>query len=116
MSAEAVHARDQHPATGPGGAKLGEDWSPRQIAAWPVRTLPDRRETWVSLGTIYLTLFVQARDAPKRERATQSPNQPFGHLHLGLERNGTIDRFCPWVIPRARARDGRPQPRRWFRE
>ena len=51
-------------------AKLGEDWSPQQIAGWLVRTFPDSPEMWVSHETIYLTLFVQARGALKRELAT----------------------------------------------
>jgi IS30 family transposase len=50
--------------------KLGEDWSPQQIAGWLVRTFPDEPEMWVSHETIYLTLFVQARGALKRELAT----------------------------------------------
>jgi IS30 family transposase len=35
--------------------KLGEDWSPQQIAGWLVRTFPDSPEMWVSHETIYLT-------------------------------------------------------------
>jgi len=50
--------------------KLGEDWSPQQIAGWLVRSFPDEPEMWVSHETIYLTLFVQARGALKRELAT----------------------------------------------
>jgi IS30 family transposase len=50
--------------------KLGEDWSPQQIAGWLVRTFPDESEMRVSHETIYLTLFVQARGALKRELAT----------------------------------------------
>jgi IS30 family transposase len=50
--------------------KLGEDWSPQQISRWLVRTFPDEPEMRVSHETIYLTLFVQARGALKRELAT----------------------------------------------
>jgi IS30 family transposase len=50
--------------------KLGEDWSPQQIAGWLVREFPDELEMRVSHETIYLTLFVQARGALKRELAT----------------------------------------------
>jgi IS30 family transposase len=50
--------------------KLGQDWSPEQIAGWLVRTFPDEPEMRVSHETIYLTLFVQARGALKRELAT----------------------------------------------
>ncbi len=50
--------------------KLGQDWSPQQIAGWLVREFPDESEMRVSHETIYLTLFVQARGALKRELAT----------------------------------------------
>jgi IS30 family transposase len=50
--------------------KLGEDWSPQQIAGWLVREFPDEPEMRVSHETIYLTLFVQSRGALKRELAT----------------------------------------------
>ncbi len=50
--------------------KLGEDWSPQQIAGWLALEFPDEPEMRVSHETIYLTLFVQARGALKRELAT----------------------------------------------
>jgi len=50
--------------------KLGEDWSPQQIAGWLVLEFPDEPEMRVSHETIYLTLFVQSRGALKRELAT----------------------------------------------
>ena len=50
--------------------KLGEDWSPQQIAGWLAREFPDEPEMRVSHETIYLTLFVQARGALNRELAT----------------------------------------------
>jgi IS30 family transposase len=50
--------------------KLSEDWSPQQIAGWLVQAFPDEPEMRVSHETIYLTLFVQARGALKRELAT----------------------------------------------
>jgi IS30 family transposase len=48
-------------------AKLREDWSPEQIAGWLSREFPDDETMRVSHETIYLTLFVQARGALKRE-------------------------------------------------
>jgi IS30 family transposase len=48
-------------------AKLSEDWSPEQIAAWLKRAFPADETMHVSHETIYLTLFVQARGALKRE-------------------------------------------------
>jgi IS30 family transposase len=48
-------------------AKLEADWSPEQIAAWLKGRFPDDQTMQVSHETIYLTLFVQARGALKRE-------------------------------------------------
>ncbi|MCU1621797.1 MAG: putative transposase [Frankiales bacterium] len=47
--------------------KLAEDWSPEQIARWLRRTFPDRPEMQVSHETIYVSLFVQARGALRKE-------------------------------------------------
>lgn len=49
--------------------KLADDWSPQQITGWLVREFPDDPELRVSHETIYLTLFVQARGALRRELA-----------------------------------------------
>jgi IS30 family transposase len=49
--------------------KLQEDWSPEQIAGWLKECFPDDETMRVSHETIYLTLFVQARGALKRELA-----------------------------------------------
>jgi IS30 family transposase len=48
-------------------AKLEADWSPEQIAGWLKERFPDDHTMRVSHETIYLTLFVQARGALKRE-------------------------------------------------
>jgi len=47
--------------------KLMERWSPRQIAGWLKRTYPDDESFQVSHETIYLTLYIQARGALKKE-------------------------------------------------
>jgi len=47
--------------------KLAEDWSPEQISGWLEMIYPDDPLLRVSPETIYLTLFVQARGALKRE-------------------------------------------------
>ncbi len=47
--------------------KLQSRWSPRQIAGWLKRTYPDDENFQVSHETIYLTLFIQARGALKKE-------------------------------------------------
>lgn len=48
-------------------AGLREDWSPEQIAGWLKAKFPDDHTMRVSHETIYLTLFIQARGALKRE-------------------------------------------------
>ncbi|MBW8060695.1 MAG: IS30 family transposase [Solirubrobacterales bacterium] len=51
-------------------AKLAEDWSPEQIAGWLKAQFPRDQTMRVSHETIYLTLFIQARGALKRELVT----------------------------------------------
>ena len=50
-------------------AKLERDWSPQQIAGWLKLAFPQDETMRVSHETIYLTLFVQARGALKKELA-----------------------------------------------
>ena len=50
--------------------KLAEDWSPQQIAGWLGLEFADEPAMQVSHETIYLSLFVQARGALKRELTT----------------------------------------------
>jgi IS30 family transposase len=62
-------------------AKLQQDWSPQQIAGWLKIEFPDDETMRVSHETIYLTLFIQARGALKRElvahlRHTRSLRRP----------------------------------------
>ena len=62
-------------------AKLGDDWSPEQIAGWLKTEFPQDQTMRVSHETIYLTLFVQARGALKHElvahlRRTRSIRRP----------------------------------------
>ena len=47
--------------------KLGEDWSPEQIAGWLKTEFTQDQTMRVSHETIYLTLFIQARGALKHE-------------------------------------------------
>ena len=47
--------------------KLAEDWSPEQVSGWLEMTYPGDPSLRVSAETIYLTLFLQARGALKRE-------------------------------------------------
>jgi transposase, IS30 family len=62
-------------------AKLEQDWSPQQIAGSLKLEFPENETMRVSHETIYLTLFVQARGALKRElvahlRRTRSLRRP----------------------------------------
>ena len=50
-------------------AKLELDWSPEQVARWLVRSFPDEAEMRVSHETIYLSLFIQARGALRKQLA-----------------------------------------------
>jgi transposase, IS30 family len=51
-------------------------WSPQQIAAWLRLAYPDDPEMRVSHETIYLSLFVQARGALRKERHARSKDSP----------------------------------------
>jgi IS30 family transposase len=48
-------------------AKLGLEWSPKQIAGWLKREYPGDTHMQISHETIYRTLYVQARGALKKE-------------------------------------------------
>ncbi len=48
-------------------AKLELRWSPQQISGWLVGEFPNDPEMRVSHETIYLSLFVQARGALRKE-------------------------------------------------
>ena len=75
-------------------AKLCERWSPQQISAWLKDAYPDRQAMQISHETIYLSLFVQARGALKKEltqhlRSGRSTRKPQQHRAAGQGR-GTI--------------------------
>ena len=57
-------------------AKLEQDWSPAQIAGWLRIEFPQDQTMRVSHETIYLTLFVQARGALKRELVAHLRRSP----------------------------------------
>jgi IS30 family transposase len=64
--------------------KLALEWSPQQISGWLVEAFPDDPEMRVSHETIYLSLFVQARGALRKElarhlRTRRSTRRPRGH-------------------------------------
>jgi IS30 family transposase len=65
-------------------AKLELRWSPQQISGWLVGEFPDDPEMRVSHETIYLSLFVQARGALRKEltrylRSKHTTRRPRGH-------------------------------------
>jgi IS30 family transposase len=65
-------------------AKLERRWSPQQISGWLVEEFPNDPEMRVSHETIYLSLFVQARGALRKEltrylRSGHSTRRPKGH-------------------------------------
>jgi IS30 family transposase len=69
-------------------ARLAERWSPQQISAWLKREHPDTADMQVSHETIYRTLFIQARNALKKElvsylRARRSIRRPKQHVSRG---------------------------------
>ena len=64
--------------------KLELEWSPEQISGWLVESFPDEPEMRVSHETIYLSLFVQARGALRKElahhlRTRRSSRRPRGY-------------------------------------
>jgi IS30 family transposase len=64
--------------------KLEQDWAPQQISGWLVRAFPNDPEMRVSHETIYLSLFVQARGALRKElahhlRTRRSSRRPRGY-------------------------------------
>jgi IS30 family transposase len=77
-------------------AKLGEDWSPEQIAGWLKTRFPQDQTMQVSHETIYLTLFIQARGALKRElvahlRRTRSLRRPRSAKRVNRGQGQIID-------------------------
>ena len=65
-------------------SKLELRWSPQQISGWLVDEFPDDPEMRVSHETIYLSLFVQARGALRKEltrflRSKHTTRRPRGH-------------------------------------
>ncbi|MDQ1552486.1 MAG: hypothetical protein QOD50_1908 [Actinomycetota bacterium] len=65
-------------------AKLELRWSPAQISGWLVEEFPDDPEMRVSHETIYVSLFVQARGALRKEltrylRSGHTNRRPRGH-------------------------------------
>ncbi len=67
--------------------KLAQDWSPEQIAGWLKAEFPTDQTMRVSHETIYLTLFIQARGALKRELVAHLRRQRSIRRPKGAKRN-----------------------------
>jgi IS30 family transposase len=83
-------------------AKLELRWSPQQISGWLVGAFPDQAEMRASHETIYLSLFVQARGALRREltrylRRGHATRRPLGHSIMNGQGQlrGTIHKPTP---------------------
>ena len=75
--------------------KLMKRWSPRQIAGWLKRTYPDDESFQVSHETIYLTLYIQARGALKKElikylRRSRAMRRSRHHTQKGPEKGRIV--------------------------
>ena len=75
--------------------KLMKRWSPRQIAGWLKRTFPDDESFQVSHETIYLTLYIQARGALKKElikylRRSRAMRRSRHHTQKGPEKGRIV--------------------------
>lgn len=76
--------------------KLGQDWSPEQVAGWLKRTYPHDESWHVSHETIYKSLFVQSRGVLKKElqkhlRTRRPFRQSRQHNNRGARRGQIID-------------------------
>jgi IS30 family transposase len=76
--------------------KLIDWWSPRQIAGWLKRTHPDDETMQVSHETIYLTLYIQARGALKKElikylRCSRAMRRSRHHTQKGPDHGRIVD-------------------------
>jgi IS30 family transposase len=77
-------------------ARLEEDWSPEQIAGWLKARFPHDQTMRVSHETIYLSLFIQARGALKRElvthlRRTRSIRRPRSSKRVNRGQGQIVD-------------------------
>ena len=92
--------------------RLEQRWSPQQIAGWLPLAFPEDPEMRVSHETIYLSLFVQARGALRKEltrylRSGHATRRPQGHtvingqgqlrgtLHISQRPAEATDRAVP---------------------
>jgi IS30 family transposase len=77
-------------------AMLALEWSPEQAAHWLARAFPDDPEMRVSHETIYLSLFVQARGALRKDltahlRTGRTIRRSTSHTARGRGRGQIVD-------------------------
>jgi IS30 family transposase len=96
-------------------AKLELRWSPAQISGWLVDEFPDDPEMRVSHETIYVSLFVQARGALRKEltrylRSGHTNRRPRGHTVMNGQGQlrGTLN-----IRERPAEADDRAVPGHW---
>src|ERR1700694_3178669 len=90
-------------------------WSPTQISGWLVEEFPDDPEMRVSHETIYVSLFVQARGALRKEltrylRSGHTNRRPRGHTVMNGQGQlrGTLN-----IRERPAEADDRAVPGHW---
>ena len=95
--------------------KLELRWSPTQISGWLVEEFPDDPEMRVSHETIYVSLFVQARGALRKEltrylRSGHTSRRPRGHTVMNGQGQlrGTLN-----ISERPAEADDRAVPGHW---
>lgn len=77
--------------------KLGQRWSPRQIAQERRRRFPDEPEQWVSHETIYQAIYYQARGGMRAELARQVALRSGRTRRRPQSRLADATRGKPWV-------------------
>ena len=92
-------------------ARLGEDWSPEQIAGWLRRTHPDDPRWWVSPETIYQSLYVQGRGG-LRDELTEHLRRGRAKRRSGPERRGRFHDMV-MITDRPGEADDRAVPGHW---
>ena len=96
--------------------KLALKWSPEQISGWLRRTYPDDQAMQVSHGTIYLSLYVQSRDALRRElcahlRRRRITRRPRRQVNAGQGQGQIRDKVM--ISERPAEVDDRAVPGHW---
>ena len=92
--------------------RLGERWSPQQIAARLRLDFPDDPEMRVSHETIYQSLYVQSRGALRRELASQLRLGRSRRRSRGVRPGGGLREIVP-IAKRPAEVDDRAVPGHW---